>query len=127
MKARGFTLIELLIVVAIIGILGAIAMPLYSDYVRRGQIQDGTNILLSVQPRMEQYFQDNRTYVGATCPPSTSYFTYACVTGASTYTITATGSGGMASYAYTIDQSANKTSTTPWGNSGSRWILKKGG
>ena len=52
-------------VVLIVAILGAIALPTYKDQARRGQIQDGTSVLSDSQVRMEQFFQDNKTYVGA--------------------------------------------------------------
>jgi type IV pilus assembly protein PilE len=130
--SAGFTLVEVMIVTAIVAILAAIAVPAYTDYVRRGQIQDGTNVLSDGRVKLEQYFQDNRTYVGYADFPcsvgaATKYFTFACPTlTASAFTITATGRSGVAGFAYTINQDATRTSTTPWGNGATCWILRKG-
>ena len=132
----GFTLIELMIVVAIIGILSAIVIPNYTAYVTRGKITGATSALSDGRIRMEQFFQDNRTYVcGGGSPPcptfdstATSNFTYA-FSGltANTYTITATGKTSLAAYSYTINESNTKTSNTPWGNSATCWVIKDGG
>mgnify|MGYP003423001364 CR=1 FL=1 len=62
---RGFTLIEVLIVVAILGILAVIAIPQYTEYVRRSRISEATNGMNDFRTRMEQFFQDNRTYARA--------------------------------------------------------------
>lgn len=124
----GFTLIELLIVVAIIGILAAIAIPNYSDYVTRGKIAEATSALSDGRIRMEQYFQDNRTYVGGPAPAATANFTY--VTSnltTTTYFITATGTGSLNTYNYRIDQNNTKASVTPWGTNAACWVIKKGG
>jgi type IV pilus assembly protein PilE len=61
-RAKGFTLIELLIVVAIIGILSAIAVPKYQDYVLKGRRAAAQAFLLQAAQRQQQYFLDNRAY-----------------------------------------------------------------
>ncbi|MGH8540187.1 MAG: type IV pilin protein, partial [Stenotrophobium sp.] len=127
---RGFTLMELVIAIAIIGILTAIAIPSYRDYVIRGQLVAGVNGLSSARVQMEQYFQDNRTYVatGTFTPPCSTaaddkLFTVSCTATptATGYTITAVGDTGtgVAGFTYSIDQNnAQKTTGVPdasWG------------
>ena len=132
---RGFTLIELMIVVVVIGILASIGIPAYGDYVTRGKLIEGTSALSDGRVKMEQFFQDNRTYDaggGTTCPPAipaaTTNFTYSCSNlTATTYIITATGSGSLSAFSYTINQANTKTSITPWGNSATCWVRNKGG
>lgn len=128
MKNRhyGFTLIELMIAVAVVAILATVALPSYQDYVRRGNIPEATAALGQARIAMEQWFQDNRTYVGAPCPGSSKHFTLACNLTATTFVVTATGAGGMAGFSYTVDQNNARTSTTPWGNGATCWIGRKG-
>ena len=61
-KNSGFTLIEVLIVVAILGILMSIAVPAYSEYIRRAHRAAAQQFLLDVAQRQEQYLLDNRQY-----------------------------------------------------------------
>jgi len=60
-KQQGFTLIELMIVVAIIGILAAIAIPAYQDYTIRAQVSEGLNLSGGAKTAVTEYFQDRGT------------------------------------------------------------------
>jgi type IV pilus assembly protein PilE len=139
-RGAGFTLIELLIVVAIVGVLAAIALPNYSDYVKRGKIVEATSALSEVRTRYEQYFLDNRTYAGACAKfkadktwPTPKSFTVACpAESATAYSATATGvaANGMAGFLYDINEKNVKTSTitaTGWTGNASCWATRKDG
>jgi type IV pilus assembly protein PilE len=140
-RSNGFTLVELLIVVAVIGFLAAIAYPSYTAYVIRGKLAEGTSALSDGRIKMEQFFQDNRTYVGGPAPAATANFTYAATNPGlpagtavpQSYLITATGIGGASGFVYTIDQTNTKRTTaapTGWAAStmpATCWISKKGG
>jgi type IV pilus assembly protein PilA len=59
---KGFTLIELMIVVAIIGILAAIAIPAYQDYTIRSQVTEGLSLASSVKASVAEFYADNGTW-----------------------------------------------------------------
>ena len=148
-RQHGVTLIELLIVVAIAGIIAAVAMPAYQDYVMRGKLADAHSILGATRTRLEQYYQDNRSYpvnCGGTAaglpaltnfPPTSTYFTYGCAsngTAGQTFLLTASGTGATAGFGFTIDDQGNRaTSAVPPSTAWSRpspntcWVQKKGG
>lgn len=138
-RTSGFTLIEVMIVVAIVAILATIALPSYRDYVVRGRLVDATNTLSATRARMEQFYQDNRTYAGGPCATSQTVkeFTVICdatapaaVPTATTYAIRASGSGSTAGFVFSINQAATMSTAWPaaWGTapSGNCWATRKG-
>lgn len=141
-KQSGFTLIEIMIVVAIIAILAAVALPQYNSYVMRGRIPEATANLAAKRVRMEQWFQDNRTYVGATVgnndATTSQFFDFSALDGGgadtrttSGYTLFARGKGPMTGFTFTVNQANTRTSTVTghsgWDGNASCWITRKGG
>jgi type IV pilus assembly protein PilE len=137
---QGFTLIELMIVVAIVAILAAVALPSYRDYVLRGQLTDARTFLSTTASRMEQFYQDNRSYAnaGGACGvamPTTNdtpHFTFACALSSANqaYTLTATGAGSTANFVFTVNQQGSRATTgvpTGWTASTTCWVTRKGG
>ena len=119
-KSSGFTLIELMVVVVIIGILAAIAIPSYTDYVTRSRIPAATSELANRRVQMEQFFQDNRTYVNAPACPTAAvaindFFNVSCTAAptATAFTLQAVGRTGsaMAGFTYTINEAGTRTTT----------------
>lgn len=60
-KNKGFTLIELMIVVAIIGILAAVAIPAYSDYTARAQVSEAMALTTASKTSIAEYISDNNS------------------------------------------------------------------
>ena len=138
--AGGFTMIEVMIVVAIVAVLAAIALPNYSDYIKRGKIIEATSGLSDMRTRYEQFYLDNRTYVGgcgkfgATVALSVKSFTMDCSVGetATTYAPTATGNAadGMSGFAYSINEQNQKSSTitaSGWSGNANCWAVRRDG
>lgn len=122
----GFTLIEIMVVAAIIAILAGVALPTYQEYVTRGKLTEAYSALANGRVRAEQYFQDNRSYVGMPCPATTSNYTYSCTTAAASYSISGTGNG----FTFTINQdNVQATTAVPsgWNTSTTCWVTKKSG
>jgi type IV pilus assembly protein PilE len=150
MKAisKGFTLIEVMIAVVIVAILAAIAVPSYTDYLRRGEIPEPLTRLSAEKVGLEQFFDDNRSYqgrcntIGASPGIQIRKFKITChyreggagpsASISEGYTLRATGDAGtlVAGFIYELNEKNVKatTSTGIWGRSStSCWVLKKDG
>jgi len=130
--SRGFTLIEVMIVVAIIGILLAVALPSYQDTLQKGRRSDGMSALLDASNRQEQFMLDRSTYtadmtdLGFAANPYISEEGYysiaaaACGTGtlATCYVLTATASSTQTRdtgcTSLVLDSTGDKTPNECW-------------
>lgn len=133
-RAHGFTLLELVITVAIVGILAAIALPSYTQYVIRANRAQAKQFLEDIANRQEQYLLDQRGYTATigsgglnmTAPQETAgLYTFAASAGGNDclgttlptpgYRLTATATGAQASDGNLCLDSVNqKTPAAKW-------------
>jgi type IV pilus assembly protein PilE len=140
-RSRGFTLLELMIVVVIVAIVTAIALPAYQDYVKRAKIMPAIQGLSERQTRLEQCYQDHQSagYADATCISigggeiEDFVFSFSEDPTKDAFILEATGRGTMAGFEYTVNQANTKTSTisgvsSAWDTTSDNcWITGKGG
>lgn len=127
----GFTLIEVMVVVAIIGILTAIAYPAYKKFIYKGRRSEGTALLQAAQLGQEKYRINHSTYASdfsdtaftRVCPSSGActspggYYSLTATGNASGYTLTVTALGDQANDSVcttiTLTQDASDVTYTP--------------
>lgn len=137
---RGFTMLETMVVVAIVAILAAVALPSYAGYVKRAHILEAVARLSDAREQMETYFQDARSYVDGSggcgaAPPSPGAgdaFALTCAATATTYVYTATGRStkGMDAFVFTIDQNGARVTVsvpTGWTRAADCWTIRADG
>lgn len=120
-RHKGFTLIEVMIVVAIIGILAAVAYPSYLDYIIRANRSAAQSFMLELASKQERYVLDKRSYYSGAAsvllvPPnevSRNYTVTVINVAATTYTIEAVPQGNQATKdtkcaTLTLDQAGSK-------------------
>jgi type IV pilus assembly protein PilE len=98
-RSNGFTLIELMMVVAIVGILVAIAYPSYARYVEQARRADGKSALMDAAQRLERCHTQTNTYVDCDFPntsPDGFYAIAATQQLAMAFTLTATPQNAQA-------------------------------
>lgn len=137
---------ELMVVVVVVAVLAAIAVPSYSGYLARGKLVEATAGLADWRVKMEQYYQDNRNYgtSASDCPPATvvprpasKYFQFSCNwepgNSPQSFRVTATsvsgqGLGAAGDFMFTLDHTNTKATVKFYGETKNApcWLIKKG-
>ena len=111
-KLRGFTLIELLIVIVIVAVLAAIALPGYQEYVRKARRTQAKTDLVEISQKLEREFTLNRSYAAF---PVLNY-PHSPQTGAPYYDLTFTPDPLDTTYTITATATGSQTSDSKCGN-----------
>ncbi len=135
----GFSLVELMIALAVAALIAAFAIPSYQNHLQRAYLPEASSGLQLSALRLEQYYQDRRSYLGdsgcGVTLPAARRFSFSCTPAADgqSFLLTATGvaQDTMRGFTFTLDQQGNaRTTALPdgWGTvPQSCWVMKRGG
>jgi type IV pilus assembly protein PilA len=116
-EQQGFTLIELMIVVAIIGILAAVAIPSYQDYTKRAHVSEGFSLASAAKTGVAEYYASEGSFPSTNA--SAGITAAASITGNAVNSVTV-GAGGVITIVYNTKVANNATVTlTPTDSGGS--------
>ena len=110
-REQGFTLIELMIVVAIIGILAALAIPAYQDYTIRAQVSEGLSLAGGAKASMSEYYQDKGSWPSSNALAGLPVANQIKGKYVSDVTVSTSGTGATAKGTITVKYGGGSTNT----------------